>query len=189
MIRRPTLVPVVLAASTIVLLTGAPALASAPDGCISTRGYLYGSVVNHGLVLDGMGTPKIFHNGTSSTATQSLAQSSTGTSQWSVNGSVSVTGSYEFGPIKAGVTATVGGSYTTSNGETQTVTATISIKPGYYGILQGGVFRRYTTGHYYYDNGNCTYTTGSTISVKIPVVADGYDSTTNTSGNVPWDQH
>ena len=37
-------------------------------------------------------------------------------------------------------------------------------------------------------HGNCTYTAGSTITTKIPITADGTAATTNTTGNVPWDQ-
>jgi hypothetical protein len=159
-----------------------------PDVCASDRGYIYDNVSNKGLVLDGFGTARIFQNGTGSNATQSLAQSSTGTSQWSVNGSVSGTSGFNFAVIKGSVTATAGGSYTSTHAETSTVTATITIPGHQYGILQGGVFRRVTTGHYYYDNGNCTYTAGSTITTKIPVAADGQAATTNTTGNVPWDQ-
>ena len=91
--------------------------------------------------------------------------------------------------IKASVTVTVGGSYTSSNTESATVTTTINVPSHQYGILQGGVFRRVTTGHYYFDYGNCTYTAGSTITTKLPITADGYAATTNTTGNVPWDQH
>jgi hypothetical protein len=175
-----------LAATTLVAVS-APANAA----CVSDRGYQY--VINttkpHGLILDGFGKPTITHNGTLDNETLSLAQGSTGTSEWSVNASVSGTAGFSFAVVDASVTATIGGSYTNSNSETQTVTVTITIRPKYYGILQGGVFRRVTTGHYFFDNGNCTYTTGSTITTKVPVTSDGSASATNTTGVVPWDQN
>lgn len=186
-----TLLGVITSAIIAAPVLATPSVAHAgegPLGCISDRGYNYDNVVNRGLILDGKGTARIFQNNTASDATLALSQTASGTVQWSVNGSISGTAGYDFAVIKASVTAVVGGSYTTSNSVSQTVTVTITVHPHYYGILQGGVFRRYTSGHYYYDYGNCTYSTGSTIYTKLPVVADGYAATTNTTGVVPWDQ-
>jgi hypothetical protein len=64
----------------------------------------------------------------------------------------------------------------------------MSVQPGYYGIMQGGVFRRYTTGTYAYETSNCTTQQSSTINTKLPVTSNGVDTTTNKTGNIPWDQ-
>jgi hypothetical protein len=50
------------------------------------------------------------------------------------------------------------------------------------------VFRRYDTGHYGFDNGNCTVSNERTVTTKLPITADGFDTATNTTGRVPWDQ-
>jgi hypothetical protein len=68
------------------------------------------------------------------------------------------------------------------------VSATISIGVGHYGILQGGVFRRKVVGTYLYNNGYCKVSEKQTITVKLPRTVDGYDSTENSTGTVPWDQ-
>lgn len=139
--------------------------------------------------MDGFGKPRVLQNLSSGTNTITFTQTSTGTSQWQVNGSVSGTAGYDFAVIKAGVTVTVGGSYTTTNSVSQTTSINLPVPAGQYGILQGGVFRRITQGHYYYDYGNCTYSAGSYPTSKLPVVADGYATATNTTGNIPWDQN
>ena len=105
-----------------------------------------------------------------------------------MNGSVSGSASYNFAVVSAAVTVTIGGSYASTSSTSQTVTAGMVVPNGRYGILQDGVFRRVSTGHYFFDNGNCTFTTGSTITTKLPYKADGYAATVNTTGRVPWDQ-
>jgi hypothetical protein len=166
----------------------ASANSGAPQVCATQSGYRFDSIVNHGLILDGKGVPKILHNGTKNLETLTFTQTSSGTVQWSVNGSITATGGYDFAVIKANVSVTVGGSYTKSTTVSETVTVKMTVPVGYYGILQGGVFRRYVTGHYYYVYGNCTFTQGSTIGVKLPFPNQGYDTTVNTTGKVPWDQ-
>ena len=161
----------------------------AQAGCLSQQGYVFNVISYSPLRLDGFGKPKILQNNASTTATLSLSQQSSGTAEWSVNASVSVSAKYSFWVISGDVTATVGGSYTKSNYESQTVTISLPVPAHQYGILQGGVFRRPAYGHYYYDNGNCTFTSGEYINVKLPVVADAYADTTNSTGNVPWDQN
>jgi hypothetical protein len=168
------------------LVAGTSGVAQAQ--CASDRGYYYYVTSDHGLVLDGKGKPTIVHNGTKNNETLAMSQSSSGTVQWSVNGEVGGSGGVDFGIVKIGVENKIGGSYTQSNSESQTKTVTITIRPGYYGILQTGVFRRYTYGHYGFDNGNCTVSNERTITTKLPITADGSDSTTNTTGRVPWDQ-
>ena len=178
----------------VLLAIGASVAVSTPasaatSGCLSDRGNHFDVTSNQGLRLDGFGSPRILYNGTSSPATLSFTQSSTGTSQWQVNGSVSGTAGFDFLAIKGGVTATVGGSYTSSNAVNQTTTVNITVPVNQYGILQGGVFRRITQGHYFYDYGNCTYSAGSWPTTKLPVTADGFATATNSSGNVPWDRN
>jgi hypothetical protein len=183
----------IIFSATILLTTpfmAGPASASsaAPQVCSTQSGYRFDNLVNHGLILDGKGTPKILHNGTKNSETLTFTQTASGTVQWSVNGSITATGGYDFAVIKASVSLTIGGSYTSSKTVSETVTVTMTVPVGYYGILQGGVFRRKVTGHYYYVYGNCTHTTGSTITVKLPFPNQGYDTTVNTTGKVPWDQ-
>jgi hypothetical protein len=171
-----------------VMVGAAFASPTAPQGCVTQPGYQFDSIVNHGLILDGKGVPKILHNGTKNPETLSFTQAASGTGQWSVNGSITATGGYDFEVIKSSVSVTIGGSYTKSTTVSETVSIKMTVPVGYYGILQGGVFRRYVTGHYYYVYGNCTVTAGSTIAVKLPFPNQGYDTTVNTTGKVPWDQ-
>jgi hypothetical protein len=184
-LARLSLVAVPLAGAFV----AGPVAGVANAACVSDRGPYYYVTSDHGLRLDGWGKPAIAHNGTQNNATLSMTQASEGTSQWLVNGELGGSTGFSWGPIKIGVEAKVGGSYSQTNSESQSKTLSITIRPGYYGILQTGVFRRYTTGHYGYDNGNCTFQPEKTITTKLPITADGYDTATNTTGNVPWDQH
>jgi hypothetical protein len=179
----------VVAATAATLLCASPvaALASA-QACVSERGYQYGITKNYGKILDGKGTPKIYHNGSGRDSTFTLSQTESGTVDWSVNASITATVNYDFFAISGSVSATIGGSYAKSTSTSQTVSATITIPNNEYGILQGGVFRQHTYGHYFFDNGNCTYTTGSYIDTKIVYPSEGMSSAVNTTGTVPWDQ-
>jgi len=170
--------------------TGQPSTAASvsPYGCISQAGYIYGYIVNHGLVFDGKGTPTIYHNGTTSNSTMTLTQTATGTVDWSVNGSITNTLGLSFKVVEVGLSTTFGETYTSSNSTAHTVSISITVPVSKYGILQAGAFRRYTTGRYYYDYGNCQYSTGTTYDTKVPVNADGYNSVVNSTGIVPWDQ-
>jgi hypothetical protein len=170
------------------MVGAASASPAAPQVCVTQAGYHFDNLVNHGLILDGKGVPKILHNGTKNSETLTFTQTASGTGQWSVNGSITATGGYDFEVIKASVSVTIGGSYTKSTTVSEQVSLKMTVPVGYYGILQGGVFRRYVTGHYYYVYGNCTVTKGSTIAVKLPFPNQGYDTTVNTTGKVPWDQ-
>lgn len=113
-LRRTYAVVAIIAALTTVTETAAQAAGVTPNICASQTGYIFDVTANHGLVLDGKGSPTIFHNGTSSSATLTLSQAGSGTVAWSVNGSLTATGGYDFMLIKASVAATVGGSYAQS---------------------------------------------------------------------------
>ena len=182
----------VLAVSAMVASGGFVALgpvSPASAKCASDRGWIYTVVSDHHLLLNGFGKPTIYHNQTGSTATVTKSQTSTGTSTWSVNGEVEGSGEFSFKVIEAGVKLKLGGSYSSSNSESQTVSATYKVPNKRYLVLQGGVFRRYTTGDYYYDDGNCHQKHLERIRSKISVNSDGQDAVVNKTGDVPWDQH
>lgn len=182
----------VLCSATMLLtgpvMTGTAAASSVVPQCVTKAGYRFGSIVNHGLILDGKGVPTILHNGTKNKITLHFTQTSSGTVQWSVNGAITGTAGYDFAVIKASVSATFGGTYTKSTTVNKTFAFDMAVPAGSYGILQGGVFRRYITGRYYYQYGDCTSTAGSTLAVKLPFPNQGYDTVTNKTGTVPWDR-
>jgi hypothetical protein len=178
-----------ISAAAVLAGSGSAQVASASTYiCQSTPGWYYAVTTNHGLVFDGKPTAVITHNGTQNTETLTKSVSSTGNVGWSVNGSLSISGGYDFGVVSSGVKLSVGGSYSSSTSSTQTSSVSITINPGYYGIIQGGVYRRWTTGTYAYETSNCTTQQSTTIDTKLPLTADATDTATNKTGTIPWDQ-
>lgn len=172
------------------LLVALPAVANA--GCVSDRGYIYTVTKNYGKVLDGTGTLYTYKNygvGTTTVTASSTTTYSTAV-DWSVNASISGTGGYDFGVIKASVQGTLGTSisYTTSSSVQGSLSVSMSVPAGDYAVYQDGLMRQKTYGHYYYDNGNCTYTAGSYITTKLVIPGKAAASAVNTTGNVPWDE-
>jgi hypothetical protein len=188
-VRRSVAVSALMIPIAALLATPSPGWAApaAPQACHSDEGWIFTPTVNGGLILDGAGSPKILHNGTSHVSTLTLSQSGTATSSWTVTDSGGLSGGLDFGVIKVGSENTLGGSYTKSHAYSDTVSASISVGAGRYGILQGGTFRRKVTGTYAFNNGMCVYTKKATITAKLPKPADGFDTAENASGNVPWD--
>lgn len=170
------------------LAQGSPPPPPAPNAKACDSGYQYNVITDHGRILDGKGQPTILQNNASTTATLELSQTESGTVEWSVNGSVTGTGSYDFAVISGSVAATVGGSYTSSEATDQTVRVSLPVPSREYGIIQGGAFRQSTYGHYYYLYGNCATGDSKYITTKVVYRAQGFADTTNSTGSVPWDQ-
>lgn len=174
----------------LVSLAATPNVATATESraCVSERGWIFKAQQNNGLILDGVGSPRVFHNGTNHNATVTLSQSGSGTSEWAFNTSTTPSGGIDFQIVKAGVETTFGGSYVRSKTSSGTWSVEITVAPDRYGILQGGVLRRKVAGEYVFDNGQCQFTQRHTLTVKLPKPVEGWESVENTTGNIPWDR-
>lgn len=185
---------IALAAASLTLplisLAATPDVATATHSraCVSERGWIFKAQQNNGLILDGVGTPRILHNGTNHNATLTLSQSGSGTSEWSFNTGTTPSSGVDFKVVKIGVETTFGGSYVRSQSSSGTWSAAITVGPDRYGVLQGGVFRRKVAGEYVFDNGQCEFTQRHTLTVKLPKPAEGFDTAENATGNIPWDR-
>ena len=145
-------------AATIVSLAGPSAAVTAtPDHLVCTDTQTY-SITSHSAnhLKQTVATVQLLNNA-KTTATLSTNLTITGTVSMSVSGSLSV----DEGIILASVKETITAQATKTLSVSQTVGASMTVRPGKVGYIEGGIFRVETAGSYEHVDINCNTTKGT----------------------------
>jgi hypothetical protein len=96
--------------------------------------------------------------------TRDLTEVSELSSSTTISGSVSGSGTWNWGVIEAEVGFEIGGSYTWSTSQSTTIT----VPPGYWGWIDYGTQSETWKGYYYYLTGSCSQSGKTYLTVKGP---------------------
>jgi hypothetical protein len=141
-------------------------------------------LTNHGDAFDGFGTPFVDHNGTTSVVDFETTVSANATATVSL----SATGSFSLDAIVADAQGSVSATLALTVSISGSHSARIPTDPGQYAVAQFGDWRFYNYGSYEDITETCRVTQNLDFYSWLPEKAIGYDTATNSTGAIPWQQ-